>query len=174
MLLMDAELANLDELIALRGREAFFRNVTPEDFSPDPEGITKVGIAELWSQSTWSEEDVDGRDVAMELSACQVSEGDILVVGGLPDDLDVGENWNEIRDLGFGFWRDGTLLPYSPFHDYNQELFFDTLEQMRPGDVLACVVRDSSCTGQDGEPADADFCWRVYSCKVTVFLVHGL
>lgn len=169
-----SEAVTIDEAIAIRGRKAFFRDLSPDDFGDAPnDGVTKVGIAELWSQSTWRVDIEDSRDVAMEHLAAQVEEGDVLFVGGLPDDLPQGENWNEVEEHGFGFWQGGTLLPFTPFHDYDQDVFFEAIDHLGPNEFLECVVRGTSCVGKDGEPVDQDFRWRVYSCKVTIYRVRA-
>lgn len=47
-----AQAESLDEAIRLRGFKAFVDKVEPSDFSEDAPGVRKVGIAQLWSQST--------------------------------------------------------------------------------------------------------------------------
>ena len=160
----------MDEAIALRGFKAFVEDVTPNDFSPLPQGIERAGIADLWSQSTWSN-GFSQRETGLEKAAYSVGDGDLLVVAPIAwkDTFPDEQNWNEIQDLGFGFYgQDGTLLPYTPFHDYDQNLFINALLTLDEGQSLACVVRESTCNGEDGINEDPCFCWRVYSCKLTV------
>lgn len=162
----------LGEAITLRGRRAFFDEVEPEDFSETPEGVERVGIATLWSQSTWS--GGSGRDEKDERTASALGEGDVLVASVLPPNLEfrVGENWGEIRDWGFGFFTPKrTLLPFTPFHDYDLDLFLDALLTLDSGQAIVCVVRDSTCNGEDDAFEDEGFSWRVYSCTVTVLRV---
>lgn len=55
-----ADAKTVEEAIAMRGHKAFFDNVRPEDFdSGSRANARKVGIAELWSQSTWSAAEKD-------------------------------------------------------------------------------------------------------------------
>lgn len=58
-------------------------------------------------------------------------------------------------------------LDYPPVVD--DQLFQGALENLRGGEWLACRVREVSCFGEDGIDDDPEFCWRVYSCKVTVY-----
>lgn len=82
------------------------------------------------------------------------------------------QNWMEIRDLGFGFYRGGTFLPFTPYHDYDEDLFISAIHSLKPNERIVGVVRDSKCDGQDNAiPADPSFCWRVYSVKVSVYKV---
>ena len=53
--------------------------------------------------------------------------------------------------------------------DYDDQLFQGALENLRDGEWLACRVREVSCFGEDGIDDDPEFCWQVYSCKVTVY-----
>lgn len=56
----------LEEAIANRGAKAFLRDVTRDDFLDDaPQGVEKIGIADLWSDSTWEEGETE-RDVNLE------------------------------------------------------------------------------------------------------------
>ena len=48
-----ADARNLNEAIDMRGQKAFAQSVTPDDFrDASPDNMTKVGIAELWAEST--------------------------------------------------------------------------------------------------------------------------
>lgn len=165
---------NLDDAIAIRGHKAFAKSVKPEDFAEDTaQGVERIGIADLWAQSTWSSLVPGSRDVELERSVAGIAEGDVLIHGGMPAELREGperQNWMEIRDLGFGFYREGTFLPFTPYHDYDQDMFLDAISTLRPGERIVGVVRESSCNGEDGGvPADPDFNWRVYWVKVTVY-----
>lgn len=163
--------ANIDEAIAIRGRKAFFDQVEPEDFESLPDGVSRIGIASLWSQSTWDTFDAQSRNVSEEQSA-GLKPGDILVLGRIPVDLPEGQNWGEIQDLGFGFYRGGEFLPFTPYHDYDQQLFIETIKFLDAGEWIECVVRSAACNGEDGVEDDISFCWRVYSLEVTVFKVR--
>ncbi|MCF2707329.1 hypothetical protein I6E29_08660 [Arcanobacterium haemolyticum] len=126
--------------------------------------MKRIGIAELWAESTWREGESD-RHLLVESLATAVKEGDILWVVQCPEGL---------REWGYVFLAaDGTLLPFSPFHDYDDQFILSALQRLRPGDGVLCRVRETSCIGQDGVEADPAFCWRVYSCKVTVYRVDG-
>lgn len=156
-----AEARTLEEAIAIRGVKAFLRDVTPDDFLDDaPLGVEKIGIADLWSDSTWKEGETE-RDVDLERSAASLKEGDLLEVR--PCSKDISE-WGYRYHLA-----DGSTVPYTPYHDYDDQLFQGALENLRSGEWLACRVRELSCFGEDGINDDPGICWRVYSCKVTVY-----
>lgn len=156
-----AEVQTLGEAITLRGDKAFLRDVTPDDFLDDtPPGAEKIGIADLWSDSTWEKGETE-RNVDLERSAASLKAGDLLKVRPCSED---------ISEWGYRFHLvDGTTLPYEPYHDYDDQLFEDALENLFNGEWLACRVREVSCFGEDGIEVDPKFCWRVYSCKVTVY-----
>ena len=155
-----AEARTLEEAIAIRGAKAFLRDVTPDDFLDDaPLGVKKIGIADLWSESTWEEGETE-RDVDLERSAASLKEGELLEVRPCSED---------ISEWGYRFHlADGSTVPYEPYHDYDDQLFQKALENLNGGEWLACRVREVSCFGEDGIEDDPEFCWRVYSCKVTV------
>lgn len=156
-----AEARTLEEAIAIRGVKAFLRDVTPDDFLDDaPLGVEKIGIADLWSDSTWKEGETE-RDVDLERSAASLKEGDLLEVR--PCSKDISE-WGYRYHLA-----DGSTVPYTPYHDYDDQLSQGALENLRSGEWLACRVRELSCFGEDGIDDDPGICWRVYSCKVTVY-----
>lgn len=167
-----AEASNLSEAIALRGHKAFLDKVAPEDFGKGlPEGLTKLGFATLWSQSTWSDSYPDERDVELERMAYNISKGDLLVLGNAPDNFPQGseqQNWLEIEDLGFAFFCKGELVPYTPYHDYDQDFFFEAIQKLHPHEFIVCTVEEARCTGGDGVTPDPEFHWRVYSLDVVV------
>lgn len=167
-----AEADNLDEAIAMRGKKAFFKMVTPQDFEPLPAEVTRLGIAELWAQSTWDAFEAEERNVAEEASA-NLAPGNVLTLGRIPVELPDSQNWGEIEDLGFGFYHDGEFLPFTPYHDYDQQLFIDAIKTLGHGEWIECAVRSATCNGGDCDPNDEfGFCWRVYSCEVTVYKVR--
>ena len=69
-----ADARNLNEAIEIRGQKAFAQSLTPDDFSDaSPDNMTKMGIAELWAESTWN----DGRstrNIALERSVAGIQE----------------------------------------------------------------------------------------------------
>lgn len=158
-----ADADTLDEAISMRGQEAFAKSVKPDDFSSDgsPEERTKIGIAELWADSTWSEGNTQ-RDLDLELSVGNVREGDML---------EIRRTLSDESERGYSFFSsDGHRLPYEPFHDYDDQFLSRALGECDPGETLACLVREVTCYGGDNDvPEDPTFCWRVYSCKVTVY-----
>ncbi len=156
-----ADARTLEEAIALRGIKAFLENLSPSDFTENgPLGATKIGIAELFLDSTWEVGETE-RDVGRERLAISVKEGDLLEVRTCSDSL---------SDWGYRFHlADGTALPYEPFHDYDDQLFLQALEGLSEGERLVCRVEGVSCFGENGISADPEFCWRIYSCKVTVY-----
>lgn len=165
--------ANLDEAIAMRGEKAFFKMVSPEDFEPLPDGISCLGIAELWMQSTWDAFEAEKRKINDEASA-NLAQGNVLTLGRIPTELPGDQNWGEIEDLGFGFYHKGKFLPFTPYHDYDQQLFINTIKRLDQGEWIECIVRSIACNGEDcALDDDLGFCWRVYSCEVTVYRVHG-
>ena len=64
----------------MRGQKAFAQSVTPDDFNDaSPDNMTKLGIAELWAESTWN----DGRstrNIALERSVAGIQVGDVLEI----------------------------------------------------------------------------------------------
>ncbi len=81
------------------------------------------------------------------------------------------QNWLEVEDLGYGFFKEGRLLPLTPYHDFDQVAFEDALGGVTERQGMACVVTDAGCMGEDGIERDPDFCWRVYSWGVRVYRV---
>ncbi len=84
-----------------------------------------------------------------------------LVLGRTSQETDKNQNWIEINDLGFGFYKNGQLLPFTPGHDYELIMFEDIIKTLQPGEWIECLVRKSSCYGGDDEdvPVNPDFCW---------------
>lgn len=157
--------AALEEAVAMRGASAFARDAEPGDFLAQAlGGLEAMGIAELWAQSAWSERE-GGRDVALEREAAELAEGDTIWVRRRAESRD---GW------GYAFFRaDGRELPFRPYHDYDDMLFERALAKLAAGERLMCRVRDTACYGGTAAPADPDFDWRVYSCKVTVLRRRG-
>ena len=160
---------NLNEAIKLRGFKAFLDMVEPSDFSDDLPGVYRIGFAQLWSQSTW-EDGLSDRNVEHEQAALSIENGDLLTirplgVASFPID---SQDLLEVRDLGFAFFKGDTMLPYTPYHDYDQDLLINGLLSLNKDELIACLVRSNDCTGGDGVPADEDFCWRVYTPTVEV------
>ena len=170
-----AEASTIEEAITMRGDDAFFSKLEPTDMDSVPSGFKKLGIASLWSQFTWYEADECGRNIEEELVAANLGEGDVLVLGCAPDNLPEGQNWMEVSDLGFGFYHDGLFLPFTPFHDYDQDFFLDIIKALKPNEWIECIIRSSTCNGGDaGEVlTDSDFYWRVYSCDITVYKISA-
>lgn len=164
----------LEDAIKIRGQKAFFKAVTPEDFTPDTKKITKLGISELCFQSTWHISEENSRNIEEEQLVAGLKEDDVLVLGRTHQEIGKNQNWIEINDLGYGFYKNGQLLPFTPGHDYELILFEDIIKTLQPGDWIECLVRKSSCYGGDaGEvPVDPDFCWRIYVCEVTIYKVQ--
>ena len=155
-----AEAESLEEAIEMRGADAFAQEVDPADFLEEDPDETRLGIAELWAESTWHGGD-SPRDVKRERAVAAIREGDLLEVQRRP----TGQSgWGYVFAL-----PDGTVLPYTPFHDYDDQFFRRALNGCLAGDRLVCRVRSVVCHGGDHDvPVDPGFCWRVYSCKVTV------
>lgn len=167
-----AQAKTLGEAIEIRGFKALVDNAEPDDFSDTVPGVRKIGFAELWSQSTW-ERGSEERDVEQELEALSIDKGDLLTIKPVdlgPDEVK-GQNFLEVRDIGFAFYKGDTMLPYTPYHDYEQDLFINALLALDEGQLIVCLVRSNDCTGQDGIPVDENFCWRVYTPKVEVFKI---
>ena len=81
--------------------------------------MTKLGIAELWAESTWN----DGRstrNIALERSVAGIQEGDML------ENRRCSE---EINPWGYSFHRvdDGVTLPYTPYHDFDDRFLSEYL-----------------------------------------------
>ena len=157
-----ADARNLNEAIDIRGQKAFAQSVTPDDFNDaSPDNMTKLGIAELWAESTWN----DGRstrNIALERSVAGIQEGDMLEIRRCSE---------EINPWGYSFHRvdDGVTLPYTPYHDFDDRFLSRILDGMSENERLICQVRDTTCYGEDGIDIDPSFHWRVYTCKVTVY-----
>lgn len=164
----------LEDAIKIRGQKAFFQTVAPEDFAPDTKKITKLGISELWFQSTWHISEENSRNIEEEQLIAGLKENDVFVLGRAPQETDKNQNWIEINDLGFRFYKNGQLLPFTPGHDYELIMFEDIIKTLQPGEWIECLVRKSSCYGGDAGdvPVDPDFCWRIYVCEVTVYKVQ--
>lgn len=184
-----AEANSLEEAIEMRGEKAFLKNVEPEDFlDKDSSDLEKIGIAELFVQSTWrmnvvddrdkeeeeeEEEDDDddnedadtGRDVELEQRAASVKEGDWLEIRPCP---------KQMNPCGYQFYTsDGQVSPFEPYHDYDDQFFLKSLDNLYSGENLVCHVQGTLCYGENGIEPDPQFCWRAYTCKVMVYRVQG-
>lgn len=157
-----ADARNLNEDIDMRGQKAFAQSVTPDDFGDASlNGMAKVGIAELWAESRWN----DGRstrNIALEQFTADIHEGDMLEIRRCPE---------EISPWGYSFHRvdDDIMLPYTPYHDFDDRFLSRMLDDLSENERLICQVRDTTCYGEDGIDIDPSFHWRVYTCKVTVY-----
>lgn len=153
----------LNEKIEIRGLKALLADAEPDDFTNGGvPGAINLGIAELWADSTWTE-GLSRRDIEREQVAAGVMEGDLLEVKPCSA---------EVSECGYAFYRpNGSLLPYTPFHDYDDLLFEKALAKSKNGEQLVCLVRETICYGGTVGDADPDFNWRVYSAKVTVMRV---
>ena len=157
-----AEAKTLEDAIEMRGQDAFAHEVDPADFSDDDEPHeTRIGIAELWADSTWREGELE-RDIELERTVAAIQAGDLIEIRTCPPTQD---------DFGYQFYLpNGSVLPYSPYHDYDDQFLTRALKSCGPHEHLICRVRSIECYGGNNDvPADPLFCWRVYSCKVTVF-----
>ena len=159
-----AEAKIVGEAIEMRGADAFFDQVSAEDFSQDSQEIgTLLGFAELWAESTWDKSMPEMRNVEQEKAANSLEERDLIEVKRCSPDI---SDW----EMAF-YTIDGRLLPYTPYHDYDDVALSRWLDELHHGEKLLCQVKDVTCYGEDGVQADPDFCWRVYSCSVKVYKV---
>lgn len=148
----------------MRGADAFFDQVSVEDFSQESQEIgTLLGFAELWAESTWDKSMPKMRDVEQEKAANSLEESDLIEVKRCSPDI---SDW----ELAF-YTIDGRLLPYTPYHDYDDIALGRWLDELHRGEKLLCQVKDVTCYGEDGVQVDPDFYWRVYSCSVKVYKV---
>lgn len=157
-----AEAKTLEDAVEMRGQDAFAHEVDPSDFSDDDDPCeTKIGIAELWADSTW-QEGISKRDVELECTVAAIQAGDLIEIRACPATQD---------ELGYQFCLpNGDPLPYSPYHDYDAQFLGRALKACRAHEYLVCRVRSVECYGGNNDvPVDPLFCWRVYICKVTVF-----
>ena len=151
----------LGETIEIRGQDAFAEEVEPDDFSDDTSSYeTKLGIAELWAESTWRDGE-SARNIELERTLAAIKRGDVLEIRQCP---------LEQSEYGYSFMlQDGSPLPFTPYHDYDDQFLTRVLAECRVWDRLFCRVRSATCfSGDNDVPVDPTFCWRVYSCKVTV------
>ena len=156
-----AEATTLAEAIEMCGQDAFAHEVEPADFAADDVRAREIrlGLAELWADSTWSE-GVSQRDVELEQTVAAIQPG---------DPIEIRQSPAQEGDFEF-FLPNGNPLPYTPYHDYDYQFFARAFAKCGLGERLVCRVRSVACYGGDNDvPADPAFCWRVYSCKVTVF-----
>ena len=154
------EARTLEEAIEMRGQDAFAREIEPTDFDDDIHAHEiKLGLAELWADSTWHE-GASQRDVELEQTVAAIQPGNLI---------EIRESPAQDGDFEF-FLPNGKPLPYAPYHDYDYQFFARAFAKCGPGERLACRVRSVACYGGNNDvPVDPTFCWRVYSCKVTVF-----
>ena len=155
------EARSISEAIEMRGHDAFVEMVDPTDFGhSDLEGYEKLGYAELWAQSTWTEE-FDERDVALERIAASVDTGDMIEARPCPQDQ---------SEWGYAFYDvTGALLPFQPYHDYDDDFFSRLFSGAPSYDVIVCRVIKTTCYGGTAAPADPEFNWRVYVLSVVVY-----
>ena len=155
-----AEAKTLEEAIEMRGQDAFAREIEPADFDDDIHAHEiRLGLAELWADSTWNE-GISQRNTELERIVAAIQPGDLIEVRQSPA---------QEGDFEF-FLPNGNPLPYTPYHDYDYQFFARAFSECKPEERPACRVRSVECYGGNNDaPEDPAFCWRVYSCKVTVF-----
>ncbi|MGN0302201.1 MAG: hypothetical protein ACI4BI_04925 [Anaerotardibacter sp.] len=154
----------LEEAIAMRGEYAFFEKVTANDFAfSEIEGFSLLGFADLWAQSTWYESVPSSRDIKTELDAYELKEGEFIEVKRCTPDISE-------REIAF-YTMDNKLLPYSPYHDYDDLSLTKWINELNPSEKMLCRVKEVTCYGGDGVEKDPFFCWRVYACSTEVFKV---
>ena len=158
-----SEAHTLEEAIEMRGYDAFIERLDISDFDTGDPSMKFLGYAELWADSTWRKDDPLSRAVEVERAAYGVHEGDILAI--MREESDDCDEEIAIYD------KKGTKLPYRPYHDYDEINLSKWIDILFRFDRLVCKVDSVTCFGGDGVSPDPDFCWRVYTCTVTVYRV---
>ena len=142
---------SLDEAIEIRGQLHEIRTATPGDFDGNLENRQRhLGRVELWSSSL-----IGGVEFQYGFALA----ADSVHVG---DKLSVAYELDSLKRMGFSFIdKDGTVLPFSPYYDFDAQKLERACLQVFPNGQIACLVKKIRRSSGTCAPHDPDCTWTV-------------
>lgn len=144
-----ASAQTINQRIETRGQIHELRHATPEDFERDDPAY--VGRIEIWASSLIGGGPIE---TAHLLAMNSVDVGDKLFAHF--ESNPNGTKYVQFRDA------DGTLLPFSPYYDFNSLTLERAFLRLRRGQRIVCEVTEIKAMTGTCAPASPDTTWTVY------------
>lgn len=144
-----ANAKTIDQKVETRGQIHELRHATPEDFERDDPAY--VGRIEIWASSLIGGGPIE---TAHLLAMNSVGVGDKLFAHF--ESNPNGTKYVQFRDA------DGTLLPFSPYYDFNSLTLERAFLRLRRGQRIVCEVTEIKAMTGTCAPASPDTTWTVY------------
>ena len=158
-----AEAKTLGEAIEMRGQDAFAHEVDPADFSDDGEPFEKLRLASPNCGRNPRGEREYQRGISNSNALWQPYRQAILLKFAHARQHRTNLASNSACQMGNHYPTPPTMIMTSKYLNR-------AFKGCRAHEHLVCRVRSVECYGGNNDaPVDPLFCWRVYTCKVTVF-----
>lgn len=144
-----ASAQTINQRIETRGQIHELRHATPEDFERDDPAY--VGRIEIWASSLIGGGPIE---TAHLLAMNSVGVGDKLFAHF--ESNPNGTKYVQFRDA------DGTLLPFSPYYDFNSLTLEHAFLLLRQDQRIVCEVTEIKAMTGTCAPASPDTTWTVY------------
>lgn len=144
-----ASAQTINQRIETRGQIHELRHATPEDFERDDPAY--VGRIEIWASSLIGGGPIE---TAYLLAMNSVGVGDKLFAHF--ESNPNGTKYVQFRDA------DGTLLPFSPYYDFNSLTLERAFLLLRQDQRIVCEVTEIKAMTGTCAPASPDTTWTVY------------
>lgn len=144
-----ASAQTINQRIETRGQIHELRNATPEDFERDDPAY--MGRIEIWASSLIGGGPIE---TAYLLAMNSVGVGDKLFAHF--ESNPNGTKYVQFRDA------DGTLLPFSPYYDFNSLTLERAFLLLRQDQRIVCEVTEIKAMTGTCAPASPDTTWTVY------------
>ena len=144
-----ASAKTIDQKVVIRGQIHELRHATPEDFERDDPAY--VGRIEIWASSLIGGGPIE---TAHLLAMNSVGVGDKLFAHF--ESNPNGTKYVQFRDA------DGTLLPFSPYYDFNSLTLERAFLRLRRSQRIVCEVTEIKAMTGTCAPASPDTTWTVY------------
>lgn len=135
----------LNERIEIRGDIHELRHATPEDFEQTEKAPSYIGRIEIWGSSL--------------IGGGPLETAHLLAMNsvGVGDDLLVCCELNPNGTKHFQFRdKDGTLLPFSPYYDFNSLMLERASLRLTRGQRIVCTVTEIKAMSGTCAPASPD------------------
>ncbi len=153
-----ASAQTINQRIETRGQIHELRHATPEDF--ERANPAYVGRIEIWASSLIGGGPIE---TAYLLAMNSVGVGDKLFAH-------FESNSNRTKYVQFRD-ADGTLLPFSPYYDFNSLTLERAFLRLRRGQRIVCEVTEIKAMTGTCAPASPDTTWTVYDFVTDVRIV---
>ncbi len=154
------------------GPRAFFGKVEPGEFELMPDGGSRGWGSRATGRSRAGTPFMKKSAASRKISRSPGWARRRPCAGTHPERACAGTELRRSPGSRLGFYRDGGLLPFTPHHDYDQDLFLDAdrLTRVRGSESSASCAPSPAAEGMSGRcPWTPGFCWRAYSCEVSVY-----